>query len=453
MRISIENFKNIKKIKNFDVKPFTILSGINSSGKSSFIQFLLLLKQTVEANNKALLLDGKFYKVGEYKDIIYKKNIKNILTFSLEYDKDEISEIIKNADDTVKGILSSYDDYIVKVLVKLDLENSVIFVKEFKIDIESNRVLFVNCSVGKDRKNSISTNSDFFIKGIWNENAGITAIDFNSIFPKYCVKSAGKFIEERLAFNIDWINALVKSSLNISYIKPIREEPKEAYTLSKNLENIGLRGEFVAQILEEEAQKKILFYKIIGNSNKLYKKCEETLIQAVKYWICDIFKIAKDIRSERISDSYQIILLDKSQLNVNIKHVGFGVSQLLPIIVEGLIMADNKTLIIEQPEIHLHPKLQGRLYDFLYGLTLQGKKVIVETHSSHFITRMRRRIAESESNTMSKNISLTFVEDDIFRNINLDDYGTMDYYPQDFIEQSNTELKAIIEAQMKKRQK
>ena len=64
---------------------------------------------------------------------------------------------------------------------------------------------------------------------------------------------------------------------------------------------------------------------------------------------------------------------------------------------------------------------------------------------------MRRRIAEDESNQMDNNIGLTFIEDDIFRSIELDDYGTMDYYPDDFIEQSNTELRAIVKAQMKKR--
>ena len=135
------------------------------------------------------------------------------------------------------------------------------------------------------------------------------------------------------------------------------------------------------------------------------------------------------------------------------KEVGYGVSQVLPIIVQGLLMKEG-ILIVEQPEIHLHPKLQSLLYDFLYSLTLTGKKVMVETHSSHFITRMRRRIAEDETNQMDDRINLTFIEEGVFRNLELDDYGTvLNYYPADFIEQPAKELDAIIKAQIKKRRK
>ena len=65
---------------------------------------------------------------------------------------------------------------------------------------------------------------------------------------------------------------------------------------------------------------------------------------------------------------------------------------------------------------------------------------------------MRRRIAESE-NKMQENINLTFIENDVFRTIKLDDYGSMNYFPKDFIEQDSEELKAIVEAQMNKRLK
>ena len=116
-------------------------------------------------------------------------------------------------------------------------------------------------------------------------------------------------------------------------------------------------------------------------------------------------------------------------------------------------MPNNGRLIIEPPEAHVHPKIQSRLFDFLFGLTLQSKKVIVETHSSEFITRMRRRIAEDESNNMHEIINLTFIEKDIFRTIELDDYGTLNYFPEDFIEPSDTELRAIVKAQMNKRAK
>jgi len=118
--------------------------------------------------------------------------------------------------------------------------------------------------------------------------------------------------------------------------------------------------------------------------------------------MCDVFKIGTDLFVEKTNDVYVIYLIGENRIKTTIKHVGFGISQVLPIIVEGLLMGNNSTIILEQPEIHLHPKIQSLLFDFLYSLTLQGKKVIVETHSDHFITRMRRRVAENMDNSMSK---------------------------------------------------
>jgi predicted ATPase len=135
-----------------------------------------------------------------------------------------------------------------------------------------------------------------------------------------------------------------------------------------------------------------------------------------------------------------------------IRHVGFGISQVLPIIVEGLRMRKNGILILEQPEIHLHPKIQSMLFDFIYSLSLTGKKFIIETHSDHFITRMRRRVAEDNSN-LSEKINLVFIEEreteHLFHKLNLDDMGTYDYFPNDFVDQSE-DYDAIILAQAKK---
>jgi predicted ATPase len=147
--------------------------------------------------------------------------------------------------------------------------------------------------------------------------------------------------------------------------------------------------------------------------------------------------------------------LDSSDLEITIKHVGFGVSQILPIIVQGLIMPPGGTLVLEQPEIHLHPKIQSLLFDFLYSLILQGKNIIIETHSDHFITRMRRRVAEDDESALKDKIKLTFVEqgttDLIFKSLTLDEYGILNIFPDDFIEMPELELEAIVKAQMKKR--
>ncbi len=453
MKISIENFKSIKSLQNFEIKPFTVLSGVNSAGKSSFIQLLLLLKQTIEldSSNQPFYKDGELYKFREFKDIIYNKDFQNRLGVSFEFCKNEVIKI----NSTDMDIFNHHNTYKSKISLQFDFLDDTIFVKEFDVAVElpeDEKDQLISFKFYKENY-TIETNTNFFGDGLWNDDTYKT-VNFLSFYPLYFEKQGDENFEKKFV-KIDWVKTLINSFFNnISYIGPLREQPKDEYSFSRSHKNVGTKGEFVAQILEEYANERTQFYRIIEQeSGIIYENETKSLTEAVKYWMCEVFDVTEDIQAKKINENYKIVLVNKSGLSTSIKHVGFGISQLLPIVVEGLRIPQNGTLILEQPEIHLHPKIQSLLYDFLYGLTLQGKTVIVETHSSHFITRMRRRIAEDESNVMDNRINLTFIENDIFRTIELDDYGTLNYYPEDFIEQSNTELSAIVKAQMKKRVK
>ena len=81
----------------------------------------------------------------------------------------------------------------------------------------------------------------------------------------------------------------------------------------------------------------------------------------------------------------------------NISDIGFGMSQLLPIITQGIVMDKEQTLMIEQPEIHLHPKMELQMADFLIQMAKSDRNVIVETHSDHIINRLIRRVMEDYS--------------------------------------------------------
>lgn len=453
MKISIENFKSIRKLKDFELKPFNIISGVNSAGKSSFIQFFLLLKQTIDlkAVDNPFHLDGNLYPVREYIDILFNKDNKNKLTCSFEFNKSEI-ELIGQSEMSIFNI---YEDYAVNISFEFDYANNGVFVSFFEIliSLPEGKNQKINFNHIDDKNYSIDTNTALFVNyHLWNETFD-AKVNFQSLFP-----DSYEAIEEsngREFVKIEGIKKLFYSFFgNVAYLEPLRELPKDEYFISKKQKSVGTKGEFVAQILEDNAREPTHFFTIIENENGIIYQAEtKGLVEAVKYWMCDIFGVAHDIKTEKINDAYRIFLINDTGLKTSIKHVGFGISQLLPIVVQGLRMPEDGTLILEQPEIHLHPKIQSLLYDFLYSLTLQNKKVIVETHSSHFITRMRRRIAEDESNEMDDRINLTFIENNIFRSIELDDYGTLDYYPKDFIEQSNVELRAIVQAQMKKRLK
>lgn len=473
MKLSIKNFKSIKRLKDFELKPFNIISGVNSSGKSSFFQLLLLLKQTIEleSTKQHFHLGGYYYQAKNYQDILYNKDFDNSLEVGFLLNKEDFASL---SSPTLTSLFNIYEDYKCSVKIQFLYLDHKVSIQEFslvfEIPKEGDEKHYINC-LKTDKGHAIRTNKAYFDDKILYDADKLTIknIIYSSIFPDSY--EAGELVEEenpktgekkikevvtKSFIDINdvktWLGNFFKE---ISYIGPLREEPKDEYLSSLENVGVGIKGEFVAQVLENYAQEPINYYQIIlsENGSIQYEIQDGTLLEGVKYWICEVLKIAKDIYAEKINDNYQIWLIGHNGIKVTIKHVGFGISQILPIVVEALRMPDGGTLILEQPEIHLHPKVQSLLYDFLYSLTLQDKMVIVETHSSHFITRMRRRIAEDESNEMDDTINLTFVDRDIFRTIGLDDYGVLSYFPEDFIEDSNMELRSIVKAQMAKRMK
>ncbi len=467
MKLSINKFKSIKDLRNFEIKPFTVITGVNSSGKSSFLQLLLLLKQTIEldSSNQPLVLSGELYKIKEFKDILYDHNLQNQLSISFLFNKAEFSKIDK---PKTISLFNTFNDYQCLVEIQYNIYDNKEFINHFsiKFSFPDGNEQYALFNVDKDNIFSIETNTAIFEKKLWTDNPTITNIHFSSIYPIYYEgkkevegdeNSPIKFEFFKELINIDDIKVLINSFFNnISYIGPLREQPKDEYFFSRSHKNVGTKGEFVAQILEEYANEPTQLYRIMEQERGIkYHDVTMSLAEAVNYWMCEVFDVAEDIYAEKINEAYKIVLVNKSGLSASIKHVGLGINQLLPIVVEGLRMPKIGTLILEQPEIYLHPKIQSLLFDFLYGLTLQGKTIIVETHSNHLITRMRRRVAEDMSNTMNNNINLTFIESrkgkHLFRTLNLDDFGTLDYFPKDFIEQPSSELKAIVKAQMIKR--
>ena len=132
----------------------------------------------------------------------------------------------------------------------------------------------------------------------------------------------------------------------------------------------------------------------------------------------------------------------------SIADVGFGVSQILPIIVEGCIMKQYQTLLLEQPEIHLHPKAQMKIADYLLSLALCKKNIIVETHSDHVINRLVRRCLENPK--LIDLISILFLNKDDegvtrINPIHIDQHMGIDKAPADFFDQYAAETDMIIQ--------
>jgi predicted ATPase len=145
----------------------------------------------------------------------------------------------------------------------------------------------------------------------------------------------------------------------------------------------------------------------------------------------------------------------RSTKDVDLTDVGFGISQVLPVVVESFYVAPHSTVIIEQPELHLHPRVQSELADLFVAASHaseNGKRrhtqFLIESHSEHFLQRLQRRIAEGK--LPAKDVALYFCEPGSqgseIRELSVNLYGDIENWPVDFFGDPTIDLSARMEA-------
>ena len=242
-----------------------------------------------------------------------------------------------------------------------------------------------------------------------------------------------------------------------SYIGPLREEPSRRYIYEDEITEIGVKGENAAYIYLTDQDKAITNHFFYDRESDNFIGVKKTnLSTAVQEWL-NLMNI-KGFRSEVVNEVVYLNLSSSStpETRVSIADVGFGVSQIFPIILEGLRMPRRNTLLLEQPEIHLHPNLQMQLSDYFITLALSGKRVMVETHSDHIINRLVRRIVEDETGIIQKLIGIYFVsasdQGSVYEEVCIDEQFGVTNWPIGFFDQAASEQEKIMRAGLKKRQ-
>ena len=242
--------------------------------------------------------------------------------------------------------------------------------------------------------------------------------------------------------------------MQFSYLGPLREKPARRYIYEDEISEIGAKGENAAYVLANSGNLIVDSFYINRNSSTIFVENKDARLNvAVETWMHEMG--IKGFRYEKNNDLISIVMDSKSNSKVSMADVGFGVSQVFPVILEGLRIDSGDTLILEQPEIHLHPGLQMKIADYIISLALSGKGVIVETHSDHMINRMVRRIIEDETGELKNMIGIYFISssDDgpIIERVQIDDKIGIKNWPSDFFDQAADEQEAILMAGIAKR--
>jgi predicted ATPase len=211
--------------------------------------------------------------------------------------------------------------------------------------------------------------------------------------------------EYRQIVPIDFIlpitDLLTQYLKKIIHIGPLREFPGRAYSFSGNAgSDVGKSGKYMPDIL--------------------FKRPD--IVENVNHWF-DKFEMGYELKVERFKRNlFTLALIDKKNgCEVSPTDVGFGISQLLPIIVQGILPSyidpGHKIICIEQPEIHLHPRLQAELGSFFANCIneripskekgmdeadINGNQFIIETHSEHLILRLLRLIRNTTNGELEE---------------------------------------------------
>lgn len=501
------NIKSFTDSKEISLKPITILVGKNSSGKSSLLRFPAVLAQTANnpENNPPLSFFGDFIDFGNFEDVIYSKNQKGLISFSISYDIDirafndriRLMEPSDSSESFIKKVTlnvsigrkkESVKVQEVSVLIENDLLNSLKWIESesvYKFEIVS--VLkadkFVKTDTVFEFKESELEFDKFFplyevcfnaiVVHYLNENkANRTHVDY--MFKLLRMSSGGQHLSlpkslganERqlyeslyeLNYSSEIMNRLrrvflAESKNQIAYIGPFRQNPARIYRYSETKKlHVGVKGENMGDVL-------------VGESKK-----DSPVFRSVADWLKNIF--GYDLKAESIGNNYyQIMLKDHNEIKSNIIDVGFGISQVLPIISEMYLVAfnnnkksiypgTNNIVLIEQPELHLHPAAQASLAH-LFAMCVQqnpNTRLVIETHSEHLISKLQVLIADDTNPLTHDMVQILYVDKDTtgqahITEMNLDENGKFDKaWPTGFFDQGfNLSLELLSKTVSKRR--
>jgi predicted ATPase len=441
--LHIENFKSWASA-NLEFGKVTGLFGTNSSGKSSLTQFLLLLKQTKEATDRgiALGLNGQYVNLGIFRDMIYSHDVDGSLVWRLSFERE--SELFLRPSSTG------------------DLGNPI---RGNTFEVAS-----AVRESGRPRRMA-ATGLEYAFGGLAFRLARIGALFDLTAEPAEVfrfIRNPGRFGRipgplksygfpdqartyfQNASFLADLEKAYEEQMDGLYYLGPLREYPSRDYLWSRSRPvSVGVKGEdTISAILAMTADGE--------QRNVAYRTKLRPFQEIIAYWL-EVLGVIHDFRVEEIaegSNRWQArVVIREGAMQVLLTDVGFGVSQVLPVVTLLQYVPRGSTVILEQPEIHLHPLAQANLADVIINAaTHRGVQVVVESHSEHLLLRLQRRIAEEQIS--SGDVALYFCDitdrGSVLERLQLDLLGKIENWPMNFMGDAFGEAAAAEKARLRR---
>jgi predicted ATPase len=448
--LRIENFKSWEDTGNVRVAPITGIFGENSSGKSSLTQFLLLLKQTKETTDRGLPLDfgdrEKFANLGSYKDSVFRHDEKRRIKWHLNWELPD-TLTVTNPLDSRKSVLFSGEQ--ISFESQVGIRNKRLETDYIKYVFSDHEFSFSRKSEGSsayklDASSQVKSNFRFI------RTAG-RAWDLPGPIKSYAFPDQAKTYFQNTDFLSDLELEYEDFFDHIFYLGPLRDHPRREYMWSgASPLDVGQRGEraidaiLAARFGNEKRNR--------GTKKRLYL-FEEFIAQ----WLQDLGLIHSfSVREIGQDSNLYKVLVRKSPNSPEalITDVGFGVSQLLPVLVLLYFVPEGSVILLEQPEIHLHPSVQANLADLIINAAeTRNVQIIIESHSEHLLRRLQRRIAEGQRTPESMAMYFCHQEKGYshLMPLEIDLYGNIRNWPEGFFGDDFGEIAAMQEAALKRK--
>ena len=508
--IKISNFKPFGEGKSVRLAPITLIYGPNSSGKSSIIQSLLLLRQTMDGKHSGskneLVTRGELADLGNFLSILHRHEAQRKLKLEFEFAPKTTG--FRNRPDHVAGVSLTFAsrpyalNEVRAVLDAVDFkavdENGQNFsfqlercdssipplrvqeeeeeeeeeeeVSDFKFGANSD--LNAVCKLAQRLENERGPNrlrpsvqprppyDSAYFEAIKEK---VMALRFrpgasHPIDREFLPSRSREIARQRngeaalpnfravmWSFDIRFRRTVGA----LTYLGPLRAHPARMYSLQGIPDSsVGAQGEQAVQILYQN-----LGLTDRGRGTSLLNRLNERCRQFEIPYIFDLQPLGNEITGDYVVLS----LLDtRTGVSVAPTDVGFGIGQLIPILIEGMVASERQSsdalVCVEQPEIHLHPRLQAAMADFFIDTACLsarsdrtqrssgGVQWILETHSEALILRLQRRIREKR--LLPADVSVLYVEHlgergSVIQELRLDEEGEfLDLWPDGFFVES-----------------
>lgn len=445
-RLQVENFKAWREA-DLAFGRVTGFFGTNSAGKSSLLHLLLLLKQTRNATDRGIVLDfagpSAIVNMGTFEDVVHEHDRNQDIGWLLEWALPETLQVddpfVPSAEPLLKGGH-------LQTRCKVGFRSTRLWPLELTYRFADVDFQLRPTARSEQKFELVTDGAEFnFVRNPgrpWPVPRPIKS---------YLFPGQARSYFQNADFLGDFELAYERLMDSIYYLGPLREYPRREYHWAGSRpDDVGQRGERTMDaILAATARQ--------STRNLGFRKRHKSFQEMIAYWLRELGLI-HDFRLQEIAKGTNlyraIVKASTSGVETLLTDVGFGVSQVLPALVLLYYVREGSTVIMEQPEIHLHPAVQSGLADVILNVArVRNIQIIVESHSEHLMRRLQRRVAEEEAS--ADDVRLYFVSSNRGRarvaDLVLNRWGEIENWPDNFFGDEMGEIAAIAEASLKRR--